>query len=53
MPIITYCPVCDRRTVHNRARPANGIGIQSYCRDHTDVATRLDAGELEFVAGVR
>jgi hypothetical protein len=46
---VTYCPVCDRRTVHNRVRPHDGVGTRLHCREHTDVGDRIEAGEVEVV----
>ena len=46
-----YCPVCDRRTVHNRVRRADSVGVRGRCRAHTDVDDEIEAGEGELVAG--
>ena len=45
---VMYCRVCEDRTVHNRARPTDGVGVRAFCREHTDIDARLDAGEREL-----
>ena len=46
---VTYCPVCDERTVHNRVRPTKTYGTRLCCREHVDIDARIDAGDLELV----
>jgi hypothetical protein len=42
-----YCPTCDARTIHVRARPVGAVGVSTYCRECTDVEARIEAGEME------
>lgn len=47
MPV-SYCPVCNERTVHNRVQRADGVGVRERCRKHTNVAEEIDSGECEL-----
>ncbi|WP_160163639.1 hypothetical protein [Natrinema versiforme] len=45
---VSYCPVCDDRTVHVPVRPTGGVGVRERCYEHTDIDEQIDAGEYEL-----